>query len=73
MSITYSRFPIEAEGKQPGAKTLARLIRQAKAEGIKVIFVQEQFDDAQADAHRQGDRWNGPGHRSTGRGTICKI
>ena len=37
------QVPIEMEGKEPGAKTLARLIDEAKAQGIRVIFVQQQF------------------------------
>ena len=44
------QIPIEAEGKQPGAKTLARLIEQAKEDDIKVIFIQKQFDHTQAES-----------------------
>ena len=47
------QIPIEAEGKQPGARTLARLIGQAKEEGIKVIFIQKQFDHSQAESIAQ--------------------
>ena len=36
--------PIEKEGKTPGARSLTALIRQAKREQAKVIFVQPQFD-----------------------------
>ncbi|MCW8891530.1 MAG: zinc ABC transporter substrate-binding protein [Sedimenticola sp.] len=42
------QMPIETEGKEPGAKTLKRLIGQARQEGIKVIFVQQQFSTGQA-------------------------
>lgn len=34
---------IEQDGKEPSAKKLAELIRQAKADGVKYIFVQPQF------------------------------
>jgi zinc transport system substrate-binding protein len=34
---------IEHEGKEPGARALAAVIEQARAAGIKVIFVQPQF------------------------------
>jgi zinc transport system substrate-binding protein len=37
------QIPIEAEGKEPGAKSLARVIELGKREGVKVIFVQTQF------------------------------
>ncbi|MCF8043945.1 MAG: zinc ABC transporter substrate-binding protein [Desulfarculaceae bacterium] len=39
---------VELEGKEPGPRRLAELIDQAKAEGIKVIFVQPQFNPASA-------------------------
>jgi zinc transport system substrate-binding protein len=42
------QVPIEHEGKEPGGRALARLIDQAKAEKIRVIFVQPQFDERQA-------------------------
>jgi len=37
------QIPIEAEGKEPGAKSLARVIELGRREGAKVIFVQSQF------------------------------
>lgn len=37
------QIPIEAEGKEPGAKALVRVIDLGKREGVKVIFVQTQF------------------------------
>jgi zinc transport system substrate-binding protein len=44
------QIPIESAGKEPGARTLARLIEEAREQGIKVIFVQQQFSRKQADA-----------------------
>ena len=40
-----TQVPIEGEGKEPGARTLAALIEQARREAIRVVFVQPQFDD----------------------------
>lgn len=37
------QIPIEAEGKEPGARSLAQVIDLGKREGVKVIFVQTQF------------------------------
>ncbi len=42
------QIPIEIEGKSPTARALAATINRAKAEGIKVIFVQKQFSDKSA-------------------------
>ncbi|HEY5604463.1 MAG TPA: zinc ABC transporter substrate-binding protein [Gammaproteobacteria bacterium] len=42
------QIPIEIEGKQPGAKTLSRLIEIAKQKQVKVIFVQQQFSERDA-------------------------
>jgi zinc transport system substrate-binding protein len=49
---------IQTEGKQPSPGQLRRLIHQAKADGIKVIFVQPQFDrhSAQVVADALGGR-----------------
>ncbi len=41
---------VEIEGKSPTPKQIKTLIRQAKAENIKVIFVQPQFDPKSAKA-----------------------
>jgi zinc transport system substrate-binding protein len=41
-------IPIQSQGKEPSAKILADLIEQAKEEGIKVVFVQQQFGHASA-------------------------
>ena len=42
------QVPIEREGKQPGPRSLAALIDQAKRQNIKSVFVQPQFDKRQA-------------------------
>jgi zinc transport system substrate-binding protein len=42
------QIAIEVEGKQPGAKSLSRLIEQAQQNRVKVIFVQQQFSDRDA-------------------------
>jgi zinc transport system substrate-binding protein len=39
---------IEAGGKEPGPKRLADLVKRAKARGVRVIFVQPQFDKKNA-------------------------
>ncbi len=41
---------IEVEGKSPSAKELGQLISEAKKDGIKVIFVQQQFSTKAATA-----------------------
>jgi zinc transport system substrate-binding protein len=41
---------IEVEGKEPGPRTLARIIDKAKAEGVRVVFVQKQFGRTTAEA-----------------------
>ena len=41
---------IEVGGKEPGARGLARLIEIARAERVRVIFVQKQFSRTSADA-----------------------
>ena len=42
------QIPIEIEGKSPGPKTLAAIIQLAREEQIKVIFVQQQFSQRDA-------------------------
>ena len=42
-------IPVEIEGKEPTAASLTRLIEQAKARGITVIFVEPQFDPKSAE------------------------
>lgn len=44
------QVPIEAEGKEPGAKSLVRLIEQARREQVTTVFVQAQFAQGQAKA-----------------------
>ncbi|MBN1295383.1 zinc ABC transporter substrate-binding protein [bacterium] len=39
---------IEMEGKEPSARQMVRLIDQARAEGIRIVFVQPQFGRNQA-------------------------
>ena len=38
-----TQVAVENEGKEPSAKHLARIIEQARAEGIKHIFYQSEF------------------------------
>lgn len=38
-----SQIAIEHEGKEPSAKHLARIIEQARTEGVKHIFYQSEF------------------------------
>lgn len=44
-----TQIPIENEGKEPGARALTALIRQAKGENVKVILVQPQFSQQSAE------------------------
>ncbi|WP_353661602.1 zinc ABC transporter substrate-binding protein [Hydrogenimonas sp. SS33] len=37
------QIPIEIEGKEPKSRELAHLIREAKEEGVKALFVQPEF------------------------------
>ena len=39
---------METNGRQPGPRTIAALIKQARAEGIRTIFVQPQADTKSA-------------------------
>ena len=43
-------IPIEMEAKEPSAKALADLIEQAKQHRTRVVFVQQQFSKASAEA-----------------------
>ena len=45
--------PIEALGREPGPKALAALVREAKKDGVKVVFVQPQMSTRQAQAIAQ--------------------
>lgn len=44
------QIPIELDGKAPSPRQLVALVEQAKADGVKVIFVQKQFPSASAKA-----------------------
>ena len=44
-----TQIPIEKEGKEPGGRTLAAVIEQAKRDHVRVIFVQPQFDRRSAE------------------------
>lgn len=44
------QVPIEVDGKEPSARTVARLIERARADQVRVIFVQKQFGRAAAEA-----------------------
>lgn len=43
------QVPVEIEGKEPSARNLAALIKHAREEGVKVIFVQPQFSSKSAE------------------------
>lgn len=47
---SLKQVPIEIEGKEPTARTLAYIIEQAKEEDIKIVFVQKQFSTRSAEA-----------------------
>jgi zinc transport system substrate-binding protein len=49
-----TQIPIEQLGREPGPKALAGLIKEAKADGVKVIFVQPQMSAAQAETIAKG-------------------
>jgi zinc transport system substrate-binding protein len=44
------QVPVEVGGKEPSARHLAALIKQAKKDGVKVVFVQPQFSQKTAKA-----------------------
>ena len=44
------QIPIELDGKSPSPKQLTRLIEQANADGVSIIFVQKQFPISSAEA-----------------------
>lgn len=48
--FNLKQIPIEIEGKEPGAKELAKLIDYAKERNIRVIFTQTQFSQRSAKA-----------------------
>lgn len=44
------QIPVELDGKAPSPRQLVALIEQAKADGVKVVFVQKQFPTGSAKA-----------------------
>jgi len=49
-SYGLEQIPIELRGKEPGPQALAAQIERARAEGIRVIFVQPQFSRTASEA-----------------------
>jgi zinc transport system substrate-binding protein len=49
-SYQLRQIPLESGGREAGASTMARLIQEAKESGAKVIFVQPQFSQKQAES-----------------------
>lgn len=47
-TFQLEQIPIESEGKEPGARTLAHVIEFAQKRNIRVIFVQKQFSSVAA-------------------------
>jgi zinc transport system substrate-binding protein len=48
------QVPVEAEGKRPTPRQLAELIRRARREQVRIVFVQPQFDHKSAGAVASG-------------------
>ncbi|HPE46646.1 MAG TPA: zinc ABC transporter substrate-binding protein, partial [Deltaproteobacteria bacterium] len=46
----FSQVSVEAGGKEPSARQLAHLVSRARAEGVRVVFVQPQFSRKNAQA-----------------------
>lgn len=44
-----NQYSIEVEGKSPSPRELAQLIQQGKKDGVKVVFLQEEFDEKNAE------------------------
>jgi zinc transport system substrate-binding protein len=53
-SYDLHQATVEIEGKKPGARTINNLIKQAKAQNIKTIFIQPQFNKRAAEAIANG-------------------
>ena len=51
--LNLTQIPLEAGGKEPKAKDIARLINKAKAEKISVIFAEPQFNAKSAEVIAQ--------------------
>jgi zinc transport system substrate-binding protein len=49
-SYGLTQVAVEIEGKEPGPRQLTELIEKARADGVKVIFVQPQFAEKGAEA-----------------------
>ena len=47
-SYGLEQVAIEAEGKEPGPRELARIINQARTDGLRVIFIEPQFAQSAA-------------------------
>lgn len=47
------QIPVERDGKEPGAQALAELVDEARRDGLKVIFVQPQFNPKAAETLAQ--------------------
>ena len=59
---------VETEGKSPTPRQLLALIKQARAEGVKIIFLQPQFDRRAADAVATALGGDGGAHGPAGPG-----
>lgn len=46
----FTQVPVEVGGKEPGARQLADLIARARADRVRVIFIQPQFSRIRAQA-----------------------
>lgn len=46
----FEQIPIEIEGKEPTASQLEELVKEAEEENIKIIFVEKQFSEKNAEA-----------------------
>ena len=44
-----TQYCIETDGKEPSPEQLKTLIETAKAEGIKTVFIQQEFDKKNAE------------------------
>jgi zinc transport system substrate-binding protein len=49
-AFELQQVAVEIAGKEPSARQLAELIERARAEGVRVIFVQPQFSQRSAQA-----------------------
>ncbi|MHC1789678.1 metal ABC transporter solute-binding protein, Zn/Mn family [Solidesulfovibrio sp.] len=49
-----TQVPVEQLGREPGPKALAALLKEAKADGVKVVFVQPQLSASQAETIAKG-------------------